>query len=396
MGRRIIMLNIKTKTLWQVLCAVLVAISLIAVCAFCLNGNNKNQATNSVSNNLLLATSISTATINFIGGSNTAEYDSSRTKLVESVNVGGTDIAIDDTNFIVSYKRGGEATTDVKSVGEIEVTVSGQNDYEDSVSAIFTITPKQIGVWFGFLDRHENVIVDDSAFAATGLTLEHGFDNADASNPVGVAAPESYTITYFNKNTNKVTDGVTTSGDYLVIVSAGSNYNIIKNSQIEFYARTNTLTNTEGTIKVINEKGFEKGIKLGYSVVVNNPYTISARNDIDTRKTKVNTMINISLTKDGAPYSPAEDLKIVVKTDALNFDNYNLLTNNGATTAYEKIDYNASKNEITFNASKLDTFLLAEKQSVDIVLIVTISISVVALLAIIILNIVMFTRRKVK
>ena len=390
------MLNIKTKALWQILCAVLVAISLVVVCAFCFSNNTKNQVTNTVSNDLLLATSITGATINFIDGANTAEYNKNRTALVAGINVSGSDIALDDTNFVVTYTRNGESTTDIKSVGEIEVTVTGQGEYEGSVTDTFTITPKTIGVYYNFLDRNENVIVDDSAVSSTGLHLSKGFDNGVDNVAITQLDDSEYTITYYNKNTNKFTDGVTTSGDYLVTVEAGANYNIIRNKQIEFYARTNTLTNSDGSIKVINEKGFEKGIKLNYAAVVTNPYTISARNDIDAKKFNVNTMININLTKDGTPYNPAEEVKIVVKTGSLNFEKVKLYTNNGATTAFEQIDYDAENDQITFKASKLEAFILAEGKSLDVMLIVAISASVVAILALIILNIVMFTRRKAK
>ncbi|MDO4805798.1 MAG: MBG domain-containing protein [Coriobacteriales bacterium] len=145
---------------------------------------------------------ISDATVTLSASSFT--YDGTAHQPAVTVTLGGTALGAGD--YAVSYRRGGEATSDLASAGAVTVVATGQGDYTGSASADLTISPRQL------------------TLAWTGTQLAYDGTSKKPAATVGNAAPgEAVTATVSGAATGAGTHTATatisfggaSSGNYL-------------------------------------------------------------------------------------------------------------------------------------------------------------------------------------
>lgn len=298
----------------------------------------------------------------------------------------------DVQNYNVTYTRNDQPTNDIVNVGTLGVLVEGMGNYTGSVAGTFTITPMNVTVEWA---DGENLVVDDTACeslntgSGIGVFITPEGTNTALGDPTFGDSNNSLNITYYNTDKNCFSNGFTRSGNYTVSVQLNNpNLNLVGNASKKFYVKAKVLVNSDASIKVVNQKGFEEGVTLGEASITNNPYTIGARTDIKN-KDNVAVMVNLTLYKNGAIYTPDDaddDLTIILKTGNLDYSNLKLLTNNGAETEFEPIEYSADGDTITLNAKALNTLVLATENEVSVLSIVTLSLTGLAVLLLIVLS----------
>lgn len=361
------MFKTKTNSFWRIISVVVVlglALSPIAA--------QRTSATDTLSNPMALGTSIEGATVTFVAGGNSTAYTgASVAPIVQSINVGGSDIDIDDTNFVITYKRDGQATTDLTNPGKIDITITGQNTYEDSVETSFTIV-RDVKIDFSFDRQNAN---DEVAYEYNGAFITDTANN-------GISGDFGMMITYYNRTLDQFTDGFAKPGDYVLTINlTNPGYRVIGNNSVSLYVRPVLLSNSDGSIKVKNAKGFAKGITLGEASLTDNIYTINARTDITSQMNGAKVMMNIALLKDGQPYTTTDEIEVIAKIGKLQLDGAKLYTNNGNTTKFEEIEYSQDDDTITIQSNKLGTFVIAQPTSFEVLPTVLLCITIVALFA---------------
>lgn len=390
------MLNTKSNSFLRIASVMLAVLGAI-VLGFALSpfAFDQNSSAETISRQMSLGTSITGATVNFAAGSNTAEYTGqSQYPIVSSITVGTDEVQIDDTNFTIVYKRNGEVTTDLTSVGQIDITITGQNAYENSIETSFTITQKDVKIDFS-LDQE--VANDEVAYEFNGVFI------TDTSNN-GLAGDFGMVVTYYNKTLDQFTEGFAKAGEYVVNVNiTNPGYNVIGNTSIGIYVRPVVLSNADGSVKVKNVKGFAKGITLGEATVTTNEYAISARSDVTSQVNNASVMINVALLKNGEGFTSSDDLQIIAKVGNLQFDELVMYTNKGNTEKFEKIEYTQTGDTVTIQAKANDegkvllgTYVMAADTPVDVLGIVLLAITVVALITLGVVSISLLCANKVK
>ena len=294
-----------------------------------------------------------------------ASYTGSQKSIVSYITIGEGDEAVnvynmtgDTVNYNIEYTRDGVNTQDLTHVGTLGVVIKGVGNYTGTITTTFTITPMDVNITWA---DDTNLVVDDTAAESlangTGLgvfVVKQGTEQA--------INDDSIIVTYYNTDKGIFSNGFTSSGSYIVSAYLNNpDLNVVGETSKKVYVKAKVLTNSDASIKVINEDGFEKGVTFGEASVTTNQYTINARADIDNPE-NVQALINLTLYKNGAIYTPSEDLTIVIKTGKLDYSCLNLCTNNGATTKFEPIDYTVSGDTITFKAKDLNTFVLQTEE----------------------------------
>ena len=395
------MFKTKTVSFWRIATIVLAALGLM-ILGLVFGPATASQETmaGTLSNPMSLGTSIAGATVNFVGGSATAEYTGqSQYPFVQSVVVGTDELDADDYTLV--FKRNGEVTDDYTSAGQIDIIITGQGAYEGSIDTAFTITKKSVKVNFSF----------DQAIANDTVAYEYnGAFVTDLSNQ-GLSGNFGMITTYYNKTLDQFTEGFVAAGDYVVTINiTNPNYTVVGSNSTNIYVRPVVLSNADGSILVKNIKGFAKGITLGEASFTVNEYAIKARTDITSQFSKVALMINLALLKNGQPYTSTDDLQIIAKVGDMNFDNLSLYNNKGNTTKFQKIAYDEANGTITFESkvtpdpdnegaylpAYLGTYVLVEGAQADIFHIILISLTAAAIMALGIVSIWLLCTRKTK
>lgn len=355
--------------------------------------------------NLVTPTDISGATINFATAdeSNNANYTGNPIQIVKSITVGTDEVynLADDqtTNFVVSYRRNGVASTDITSVGEIEVTVTGQNNYSGEVSTTFTINKAKIKV--EFQDELEYKI-DDTAMDSlrNGSGMAVFFKTLDN---VMVDTPQGLVVTYFNKTLGIVTNGFTNSGEYLVnVVVDNDSYTLVGLTSTEVYVKALVLQNQDGTIRVENANGFEKGVSLGEASVITNKNAINARTDLEN-KDNISALINITFLKNGVPFILEDEVVIKIKAGDLDYEKMVLKTNDYSNSKFEKVDYTQEDGTVSLKVKSsakdaegndkvvaTNSYVLTTESEFPIAAIIAFSLTGLAIVILVVLKLVLY------
>ena len=390
------MFNFKTRDIWRLAGVVLAVLGAVVLgFALCTFTGQQNTKADTISNQMLLGTSIAGATVNFRAGSNTAEYNGqSQYPIVQSVTIGTDEVEANDTNFVLTYKRNGEVTEDLSSVGQIDITITGQGDYEGSIDTSFTITKKDVKIDFSF---DQSVANDNVAYEFNGAFV------TDTSNN-GLSGNFGMIITYYNKTIEQFTEGFVQAGDYVVNVNiTNPGYNVIGSTSVGLYVRPVVLSNADGSVKVKNAKGFAKGITLGEASLTTNEYAISSRSDISAQIKNAAVMINLALLKNGEAYASTDDLQIIAKIGDLQFDKLVLYTNNGNTTKFEKAEYTQNGDTVVIDAKTnedgkvlLGTYVMAADAPVNVLGFVLLGFTVLTLISLGVISISLLRANKLK
>lgn len=390
------MFNFKTRDIWRLAGVVLAVLGAVVLgFALCTFTGQQNTKADTISNQMLLGTSIAGATVNFRAGSNTAEYNGqSQYPIVQSVTIGTDEVEANDTNFVLTYKRNGEVTEDLSSVGQIDITITGQGDYEGSIDTSFTITKKDVKIDFSF---DQSVANDNVAYEFNGAFV------TDTSNN-GLSGNFGMIITYYNKTIEQFTEGFVQAGDYVVNVNiTNPGYNVIGSTSVGLYVRPVVLSNADGSVKVKNAKGFAKGITLGEASLTTNEYAISSRSDISAQIKNAAVMINLALLKNGEAYASTDDLQIIAKIGDLQFDKLVLYTNNGNTTKFEKAEYTQNGDTVVIDAKTnedgkvlLGTYVMAADAPVNVLGFVLLGFTVLTLISLGVISISLLRANRLK
>ena len=388
--------------------ALLIVVSLIGFCT------SPQSKTTSIQNAFKLdpATDISAGTVNFAtpDGTATAVYTGSPIAMVKSITVGGDEIqnlSGETVNYVVSYTRGGDATTDLTSAGVVNITITGQNAYTGSIASSFTITKPEVQI--SFADTSD-LKIDDTA----NLSLRNGsglaaFITTTNGQMVNIAEGDTFITTYYNKTLGKSTYGFTNSGEYLVnVLYSSPNCTVVGPTSIEVYVKPTVLQNKDGSVRVESKKGFKQGITLGDSSITTNKKIISARGDINNAQ-DVKAMLNLTFLKNGKAciiedeLVADDELTVTAKLDCANCENLVLLNNDYANKEYSKVNFKIENGALNLtikptaegvdNSSKEvgpNTYVLTEEKPISVVTIVIFAVTGVAILALLVLNIFMY------
>ena len=398
----------KKSTSCRILYSIAVVVAILAVCSFFgVFAPKTTVGATTVQNSMNLAspTDISGATINFATpeGENNADFTGSPISIVKSITVGTDEVqnmnADQTTNYTVSYKRGGEASTDITSAGVLEVVVTGQNDYTGEVSTTFTINKTKVLVEFAPSD---DLKIDDTAMQSlhngSGLAV---FLTSQSGQSVSV--PQGLVVTYYNKTLNMATNGFTNSGEYLINVMLNSeDCQLVGKTYTEVYVKALVLENKDGTIRVENANGFEKGVSLGEATITTNKNAINARTDLKNKQ-NIKALVNLTFLKDGIPFILEDEVTIKIDAQNLDLENVVLQTNDYANSEFKNIDFEKDGEVISFKIESsakdansndktvgTNSFVLTTAGQVSVMSIVTFSLTGLAFLILIVLNIVMY------
>lgn len=193
----------------------------------------------------------------------------------------GNKIVLDDTQYNLSISHGEELYLD-------SLPVVLYTDGESTVSGLVDITvlPIHLNVKFENVD---NIVQKEKSQYITP-TIE---------NIVEGHAPSIITR-YYSKSLNTYTDGITQNGEYVVSVSlVGKEYVIEGEASVEIYVKTGILKSTDGKVMLIDELGFEDGVRMTVREYTN---TSQIENIIDTRSFNVKKCYEIQLWKNGKEY----------------------------------------------------------------------------------------------
>ena len=369
-------------------------------------GSNSVNASGTIQSSLNLATptSINSGTINYTNGSQTATYTGSPINIVQSITVDTVEITNQssggETNYTISYTRAGNPTDDITSVGEIAFTITGENNFTGTLNGTFTI--QKSTVYVNFDNKSSDFVFDDSVHSlnTTGDGVNVSF--RDSNGKTIELNTSEYTITYLNINKHIITDGFTGPGEYEVNVALlnTNNVELVGSTKCEILVKSSVIKNDNGDIIINNIKGFDKDVKL-QSRIISNPITISTYSELKNEGS-VQAIIQTELSKNNQLFVSDDQVKISVKTGALNFNELVLKKYNKDTQKYEQIDFtvNSSKDgiEVITNAPNGQMILVQpEKTSgLSAIVIVTFAVTGVALLTLLILNIVLRVRGKKK
>ena len=193
----------------------------------------------------------------------------------------GNKIVLDATQYNLSISHGEELYLDSLPV---VLYTDGENTVSGSVD--ITVLPIHLNVKFENVD---NIVQKEKSQYITP-TIE---------NIVEGHAPSIITR-YYSKSLNTYTDGITQNGEYVVSVSlVGKEYVIDGEASVEIYVKTGILKSTDGKVMLIDELGFEDGVRMTVREYTN---TSQIENIIDTRSFNVKKCYEIQLWKNGKEY----------------------------------------------------------------------------------------------
>lgn len=354
--------------------------------------------------NLDTPTSISSGTINYVNNSQTAAYTGNPINMVQSITVDSVEITNQssggETNYTIAYTRGGNPTEDITSVGEVAFTITGEGNFTGTLNGTFTI--QKSTVYVNFDNKASDFVFDDSVHSlnTTGDGVSVSFRDANGKS-IDVKTSQ-YTITYFNINKAIITDGFTGPGEYEVNVALLSNENVelAGSTKCEILVKSSVIKNDNGDIIINDAKGFDKDVKL-QSRIITNPYTIASYAELKNEG-NVQAIVQTELSKNNQLFESDNQVKLSIRTGALNFNELVLKKYNKDTQKYEKIDFtvNSSKDgiEVITNNPNGQMILVEPDASrgLSAIVIITFAVTGAALLALLILNIVLRVRGKKK
>ena len=383
----------------------------VAAALVCFGVPSQTKAT-SIENSFNLSTAIGSATVNYAtaDGNPTADYNGSPISMIKSITVGTEEVPMvsgETQNYSVAYSRGGNPTEDLTSAGVVDIVITGQNEYTGTIETSFTITKPEVRITFA---DTSDLKIDDTA----NLSLRNGsglaaFISTEDGRAINIAEGDVFTTTYFNKTLGKSTNGFTNSGDYIVnVLYSSPNCTVVGPTSVEVYVKATVLQNKDGSVRVESKKGFKKGITLGETNVTTNERIIASRGDI-ADKQNVKALLNINFLKDGQAciiedeLFEDDELTITAKVGCEKADNMVVLNNDYANSAYKKVDFAFEDGNIvlTTKASSADvdnsskeigtnTYVLATETHISAIVIVTLAVTILALIALIVMNIVMY------